>query len=642
MRSDLFMHEVTGTSNVFGRKSGVRVVFKGENAMTDHETIILPSLGAGKEISDEQQRIVRGYADHEAGHIRHTDRKASVALSEECVASNNMLLKHTWNALEDIWLERRVISEYPGSLENLKATASAVDRNALKEMKKADPAKLADPKFVGPVAITWEGRKPYGHGTGQKCLDMIDPKLRARLPDWIAALDECKSTSDVIDLARKVVDEMRSGLEPEEEEVPLPVNVKPADDTGDGDGEGPSTETGDEPTTEADAPGDGDGEKLEASEEGGEGEGKSEEGGASYEGTAHDGVYREDTTAPEKDKTEDEEKKARYDEEVFDKFDLAEIVQKELRSLTTSGRGTYRPYTTEHDKWHSRHTNFPTSEWLYKSGTAAAYEEILTSMGGSVNVARRTLERVLAAKMNRDWDYGREAGRLDTRRLVRAYNAQPNVFKLRQEASAIDTAVLMLIDLSGSMCGYKAVIARNTAIVFAEAMTKAGIAVEVLGFNNDSGPKAGRHVGAYSRYEPLDMYIFKGFDERLIDARATMSAINQFADGNNSDGEALLYAYDRLKKRQERRRVLLTLSDGCPYAACAYGASHLGQHLSDVIQEITKRGVECVGIGICDHNVSHYYPRWAVVHDVSNLGTKVMSEIGKVLIGERFNARGAA
>lgn len=633
MRSDLFMHEVTGTSNVFGRKSGVKVVFKGENAATDHETIYLPSLGADKDISDEQQRIVRGYADHEAGHIRHTDRKASRALAEECVASNNMLLKHTWNALEDIWLERRVISEYPGSLENLKATASAVDRNALKEMKKADPAKLADPKFVGPVAITWEGRKPYGHGTGKKCLDMIDPKLAARLPDWIAALDECKRTEDVIDLARRVVDELRSGeLGPEkEEEIQLPVNLAPTE----GDGEG-------DETIEIEA---GSGSGGEADSSTGEGEATGKDGPTPEYGDGPSGEKGADPTVPEKGTEEDtkDREPTRFDEEVFDKFDLADIVKEELKPLTKSSRSVYRPYTTEHDKWHSRHTNYA-SRSLYSYGSASLYEMRLNGMAGQVNVARRTLERVLAAKLNRDWDYGREAGRLDTRRLVRAYSAQPNVFKLRQEAPAIDTAVLMLIDLSGSMAGYgKAQTARDVAIVFAEAMTKAGIAVEVLGFANESGPKAGYHVGDYSRYEPLDMYIFKAFDERLIDARAAMSVIDCFADGNNTDGEALLYAYDRLKKRPEKRRILLTLSDGHPYARCAYDErTHLGAHLRQVIGEITKRGVECVGIGILDDAVQNFYPRWAVIEDISSLGTSVMNEIGKVLVGDRFNARGAA
>lgn len=624
MRSDLFMHEVTGTSNVFGRKSGVKVVFRGESAATNHETIYLPSLGADKDVSDEQQRIIRGYADHEAGHIRHTDRKASEAFFEECKAKGDMLLKHVWNALEDVWLERRVIGEYPGSLDNLKATASAVDRQAMEQMAEAGD-KIKDPKVIGPVAITWEGRKTYGHGTGEQCLEMLDPALRERLGDWIAGLDGCASTRDVIELARKVTDELRSDA--------LASRDEP--ESGD-EGEAGETEAkaGDEKSDAGESPakperdGDEEGETGEPEPDKGEGE---DEPSVEPESSAADGEPASAKDVPSKPTGDDAD--------VID-FDLAAALKKELGDLIDTSHESYRAYTTEYDRWHTRRDETWAGREL-KRGEASDYERLLAKMGGTINVARRTLERVLAAKMNRDWDYGREAGRLDTRRLVRAYNAQPNVFKMRSESESVDTAVTLLIDLSGSMYGFKVRTAQDTAIVFAEAMVKAGVAVEVLGFTNNSHPKFNRDVGLYSRYEPLDMIVFKAFEERLIDARGAMAAMSELAHGNNTDGEALLYAYGRLKRRPERRHVLLVLSDGEPAARTAF-YGHLDKHLSDVVEMITKAGVECVGIGILDASVERFYPRHVVVRRVEDLGTTVMNEIAKVLLGDRFVLRGAA
>ena len=654
MRSDLFMHEVTGTSNVFGRKSGVKVVFKGDRAATNHDTIYLPSLGADKSVSDEQQRIVRGYADHEAGHIRHTDRKASEALFEEVVRDKNMLLKHVWNALEDVWLERRVISEYPGSLENLKATASAVDREAMEQMAEAG-AKVRDPKVIGPVAITWEGRKPYGHGTGEQCLERVDPKLRSRLGDWVKALDGCHSTSDVIELARKVTDELRS-----DEFAPLlppPLPPQQSDKPSDDKDEDESNETFKLDSEEGSTPTRSEGEQTDAEPADDETENETETETEASEESDDDAA---DDAEPDDEKPEaaagdsagasgggskdgEPTPKDEYEDGEIIDFAIERALQKEIKELIETDRNTYRPYTTEHDKWHTRNGNHPHSKILYGRGSALRYQGLIDNMAGSVNVARRTLERVLAAKMNREWDYGREAGRLDSRRLVRAYNAQPNVFKVRSETGAIDTAVLMLIDLSGSMViGGKDDVARDTAIIFTEAMVKAGVAVEVLGFNNATGPDADASVGQYSRYEPLDMYVFKAFDERLIDARSAMSVIDQFTGGNNTDGEALLYAYDRLKKRPEKRRIMLVLSDGMPYAECFWGERHLEEHLRQVVKEISMRGVECVGIGICDDSVSKFYPRHSVIWNARNLGTTVMSEIGKVLLGDDFVLRGAA
>ena len=73
MKGELFTHEVSKTSSVFGRKKSVNVVFQGEQACTDGSTIILPSLDLTGDVSDSTADVIRGYVDHEAGHVRHTD-----------------------------------------------------------------------------------------------------------------------------------------------------------------------------------------------------------------------------------------------------------------------------------------------------------------------------------------------------------------------------------------------------------------------------------------------------------------------------------------------------------------------------------------------------------------------------------------
>jgi len=127
-------------------------------------------------------------------------------------------------------------------------------------------------------------------------------------------------------------------------------------------------------------------------------------------------------------------------------------------------------------------------------------------MSGYGNVMRRKLERAWMSKDNRDWDGGREDGRLDTRRFVGAFNGRQDVFKKREPRAEMDTALTVLIDLSGSMGGSKIRIAEQCAIALAEAVDKTGVAYEVLGFT-----QAGRaddypvqpDGSAYSRYSPL-------------------------------------------------------------------------------------------------------------------------------------------
>ena len=132
MKSDLFQHEVRKTSSVFGRKEDVTVEFQGEDAMTNGSNIILPAMDFEKDISKNDQAIMRGYVDHESGHIRHTDFKALNKFGKE--NEGNKLLLNLQNAIEDIYLEKRVIDEYAGSKENLVATSGCVNDGFLESI----------------------------------------------------------------------------------------------------------------------------------------------------------------------------------------------------------------------------------------------------------------------------------------------------------------------------------------------------------------------------------------------------------------------------------------------------------------------------------------------------------------------------
>ena len=102
MKGELFTHEVSKTSSVFGRKKSVNVVFQGEQACTDGSTIILPTLDLTGDVSDGTADVIRGYVDHEAGHVRHTDFEALKVFGDECQRTGNRLLRAIHNALEDV------------------------------------------------------------------------------------------------------------------------------------------------------------------------------------------------------------------------------------------------------------------------------------------------------------------------------------------------------------------------------------------------------------------------------------------------------------------------------------------------------------------------------------------------------------
>jgi cobalamin biosynthesis protein CobT len=654
MKGELFTHEVSKTSSIFGRKKSVNVVFQGEQACTDGSTIILPSLDLTGDVSDSTADVIRGYVDHEAGHVRHTDFDALRVFGDECQRTNNNLLRAIHNALEDVWLERRVIEEYPGAQRNLVATSDAVNREFLDNVPAGD-ARLRDDKFVSAVALTWEGRKDYGGDTCGQCLDLLDAGLRTALGNWVSAVGGCKTTTDVIALAREVERQLKTGEHREQPQQPQGTPSADGEQGNDGQGDAEMREP------DGDATGDGQGSSEQPMGEGdadaqsdggdapsGEGEGDNEE-------QQPDG--RESGVGP-KGGGED-------NAEVYEDFDLSRAVNKALGEdgLTDTSKRKYRPMSTAHDKWHHR-TDKPrkygtdTLGQLIGKGKREHYEEKLEATAGATNIMRRKLERALMAKQNRDWDSGREHGRLDSRRLASAYAGKANVFKMLEQRPEVDTALMMLVDLSGSMRGREAHLATLTTIAMAEAIDRTGIAYEVLGFNNRTGwlddvprpnpykydesghilrSKSGGYLKhKYHRTDPLDMYIFKAFEERLNEAKGAMDAMSSMAGGDNSDGEAVLNAFDRLRNRPEKRKVMIVFSDGQPISGGDYGWGAFNQHLRDVVRDITDAGVDLIGVGICDDNVSRFYPQYVVVNDVDDLAGQSIDMMAKALMGEGF------
>ncbi|GFR98757.1 cobalamin biosynthesis protein CobT, partial [Elysia marginata] len=243
-----------------------------------------------------------------------------------------------------------------------------------------------------------------------------------------------------------------------------------------------------------------------------------------------------------------------------------------------------------------------------------------------------------------------------------AYNGEEDVFTVRREDTDIATAVSVLVDLSTSMVKEnKGHLAMLATIALAEALEKTDVSYEILGFctNRDDDCNHEMKVAVrqyqrehpdefsfsgklnYSRYEPINMVEFKGYHDNLNKCRASMAAIDQLPYKcyvGNCDGESLLLAYDRLRVRQEPRKVLMVLSDGAPHIrACKVEAPpHLGEHLKQVVSEIEADGVETLGIGIVDSSVQEYYPNHVVVNNVDSL---ISTALDQGVIGEGMTSK---
>ncbi|WP_126171847.1 cobaltochelatase subunit CobT [Altericroceibacterium xinjiangense] len=265
----------------------------------------------------------------------------------------------------------------------------------------------------------------------------------------------------------------------------------------------------------------------------------------------------------------------------------------------------------------------------------------LTGLQGIVTRLANRLQRRLMAQQNRSWDFDQEEGLLDAARLARVVVSPGHSlsYKVERDIEFKDTVVTLLIDNSGSMRGRPISIAAISADILSRTLERCGVKVEVLGFTTrawkggQSREKwlAGGKPAQPGRLNDLRHIVYKKADDPMRRARKNLGLMMR--EGllkENIDGEALLWAHNRLLARQEDRRILMVISDGAPVddsTLSVNSAGYLEAHLRKVIEWIEKQSpVQLVAIGI-GHDVTRYYKRAVTIMDVEQLGGAIVDQL---------------
>ena len=268
-------------------------------------------------------------------------------------------------------------------------------------------------------------------------------------------------------------------------------------------------------------------------------------------------------------------------------------------------------------------------------------DQQLQSMQGVVARLANKLQRLLMAQQNRTWEFDLEEGILDTSRLPRIIIDPmfPLSFKREKDTTFRDTVVTLLLDNSGSMRGRPIMVAAMCADILARTLERCGVKVEILGFTTRAW-KGGQsrekwiaeskppHPG---RLNDLRHIIYKSADEPWRRARRNLGLMMR--EGllkENIDGEALMWAHNRLIPRPEQRRILMVISDGAPVddsTLSVNAGNYLERHLRRVIDEIEeKSSIELVAIGI-GHDVTRYYRKAVTIVDAEQLGGAMTTQL---------------
>ncbi len=268
-------------------------------------------------------------------------------------------------------------------------------------------------------------------------------------------------------------------------------------------------------------------------------------------------------------------------------------------------------------------------------------DQQLAPMSSVVSRLANKLQRLLLAQQNRHWEFDLEEGMLDTSRLPRIIMdpMYPLSFKREKDTNFRDTVVTLLLDNSGSMRGRPIMIAAMCADILGRTMERCAVKTEILGFTTRAW-KGGQSREKWTtdgkpahpgRLNDLRHIVYKSADEPWRRAKKNLGLMMR--EGllkENIDGEALMWAHNRLMARPEQRKILMVISDGAPVDDSTLSVNtgnYLERHLRRVIDDIeTKSSVELTAIGI-GHDVTRYYRRAVTIVDAEQLGGAMTTQL---------------
>jgi cobaltochelatase CobT len=593
---DQFRRALAGAARALARDSEVEVAFASDSGSVSGKTARVPSPGAGLE--PKLVAEARGAADSAALRLRYHDERihaVQAPLDPEARA--------VFDALETARVEALGARSMAGVRNNLAELAEArVRGDSITRARNAEEVPLAT--AVGLLARERLTGAPPPKAA-QAGLKLVAPEIEAKAA---AELDALALTLDdqaaFARLSRQLLEDLDLATAAEELEPEEP------DSKGEDEGE--------------------EGADQESQGESGEGAPQPRETEMRAEQTESGDTEQETDGEYEID-----------DDQAGDELADSGRPGQTRRNWELSPPTDYKPFTTRFDEI------IESSELCEEAELGRLRAYLDQQMGGLQNVVTRLanrLQRRLMAQQARSWDFDQEEGLLDAARLARVIVSPTHSlsYKIEKETEFRDTVVSILIDNSGSMRGRPIAIAAICADILARTLERCGVTSEILGFttrawkggqSREAWLAAGRppHPG---RLNDLRHIIYKRADEPYRHARRNLGLMMR--EGllkENIDGEALLWAHQRLMARPEERRILMVISDGAPVddsTASANGGTYLERHLRQVIGWIEQRStVELTAIGI-GHDVTRYYSRAVTIMDAEQLGGAMVEQLASL------------
>ena len=592
---DLFKQALTGASRALAREAEVEVAWSADSPSSSGKNFRVPL--PGRNLPPEQASEARGFADSFALKLRHHN-EASHARG----APGEPLARAVYDAVEQVRYEALGANNFSGISDNLDA--------AMELRTASDPIARAQDANEVPIQtalslmlrekLTGKPIPERARAGVDLVRDGIESRIGSDFESLALSLDDQKAfqslTLDMLRHLELIKDETDRGSDEEDGE----------------DEEGQDEDEQDDGEDQADG---------------------ADQQTAEMAGEASEG---EDTGETESEQISDEEM---GEGEVGDEGEEGMMPVRPNRPWTDiPGDFDYKHFTDRFDE-EIEAPELCDNEELDR--LRAYLDSQLTGLQSIVTKLANRLQRRLMAQQNRAWDFDQEEGLLDAARLARVVTMPGHAlsYKVERDQEFKDTIVTLLIDNSGSMRGRPISIAAISADILARTLERCGVKTEILGFTTRAW-KGGQSREAWladgkpphpGRLNDLRHIIYKKADEPWRRARRNLGLMMR--EGllkENIDGEALMWAHQRLLGRPEDRRILMVISDGAPVddsTLSVNSAGYLEQHLRRVIEWIEKSSpVQLAAIGI-GHDVTRYYKKSVTIMDVEQLGGTIIEQL---------------
>ena len=578
----------------------LEVVFSGEGPSLVGNRATLPH--PPRDLGGKDAARLRGLADQIALRFAHHDATAHMKLRPA-----DPQAAQVFEALEQARIEAIGANALAGVRENLRhALEGQVERKGLHKMEDRTRAPTADVlSLIVREKLTGEPPPEIARALVEQMRPEFEKKAGGNLNKLLAAIDDQSAFGKI---ARTILSDL---------------------DMTEADGDDAADDGGDEQPEPQQAPDEGEGEDSPT------------------EGDDPQEQQQESSEASDRESSEGEDADAEGEPgEESDSDETPPDAGDGMRPNRPEGDGAgkselYKVFSTAADEIIGAEELCDPDEL---TRLRAYLDQQLTALSSVVSRLANRLQRRLMAQQNRSWSFDLEEGVLDTSRLTRVITDPTSALSFKQEDDTPfrDTVVSILIDNSGSMRGRPIMVAAVCADILARTLERCGVKTEILGFTTrawkggqarDLWLKAGKPPQP-GRLNDLRHIIYKAADAPWRRARKNLGLMMR--EGllkENIDGEALLWAHNRLLGRPEARKIMMVISDGAPVDDSTLSVNnghYLERHLRTVIADIENRSpVELIAIGI-GHDVTRYYRRAVTIVDVEQLGGAMTENLAQL------------